>query len=117
MAAVRAHHHHPTIPRPPINGPSQTQPPPLSITQLTPKHTQQPNNHSLPGRGTMGEPPSIMHAPYPTGVPAWHDPEAEARMAAVKETIHAARSLRAQYGLTPQVRTRKGKKEEGGKDT
>ena len=62
-------------------------------------------NHlnSLPGRGSMGEAQSIMLAPYPTGVEAWKDPEAESRMAAVKDTIHAARSLRAQYGLTPQV--------------
>lgn len=55
----------------------------------------------------MGESASIMLAPYPTGVEAWHNPEAEARMAAVKDTIHAARSLRAQYGLTPQVGSRK----------
>ena len=45
-----------------------------------------------------------MLADYPTGVEAWHDPEAEGRMSAVKETIHAARSLRAQYGLTPAAR-------------
>lgn len=51
----------------------------------------------------MGEAQSIMLAPYPTGIEAWRDPEAEGRMAAVKDTIHAARSLRAQYGLTPQV--------------
>jgi valyl-tRNA synthetase len=52
----------------------------------------------------MGEPESIMLAPYPTGVEAWRDPQAEVRMAAVKDTIHAARSLRAQYGLTPAAR-------------
>lgn len=55
----------------------------------------------------MGEPSSIMHAPYPAAIPAWHDPEIEGRMAAVKDAIHAARSLRAQYGLTPQVRRKR----------
>ena len=51
----------------------------------------------------MGEAQSIMLAPYPTEVPGWENPEAEASMAAVKDVVHAGRSLRAQYSLTPQV--------------
>ena len=49
----------------------------------------------LPGRGTMGEPQSIMLAPYPSEVAGFENAE---------DVIHAGRSLRAQYSLTPQAR-------------
>ena len=57
----------------------------------------------LPGRGTMGDAESIMLAPYPTEIAGWENAQAETSMAAVKEVIHAGRSLRAQYSLSPQV--------------
>eukprot|EP00611_Tribonema_gayanum_P008276 TRINITY_DN1778_c0_g1_i1.p2 TRINITY_DN1778_c0_g1~~TRINITY_DN1778_c0_g1_i1.p2 ORF type:complete len:454 (+),score=180.43 TRINITY_DN1778_c0_g1_i1:1946-3307(+) len=60
----------------------------------------------LPGRGSMGEGESvsIMLAKYPEAMPAMDDPEAERRYEMVKTAIHTARSLRATYGLTPQVK-------------
>jgi len=58
----------------------------------------------LPGRGQLGadEPPSIMVAPYPVARPAWANPALEASYEQIKEAIHACRSLRADYGLTPK---------------
>jgi len=60
----------------------------------------------LPGRGTLGpnEPSSIMIAKYPTTYEAMNDVEAEENYELVKTAIHTARSLRADYNLTPQVR-------------
>ncbi|KAM3567923.1 hypothetical protein VYU27_009940 [Nannochloropsis oceanica] len=55
----------------------------------------------------MGESASIMLAPYPTleEVPAsWKAPAVEKGMGLIKEVIHAARSLRAQYDIKPQAR-------------
>lgn len=56
----------------------------------------------LPGRGTMGEPESIMISPYPIEKKEWENTAQEKSYDMVKEAIHAGRSLRADYGLTPK---------------
>lgn len=55
----------------------------------------------LPGKRST---PSITIAPYPLAVDEWANPEVEADMELVKEVIHAARSVRAEYGLVNSVR-------------
>ncbi|RLN43890.1 hypothetical protein BBJ28_00022795, partial [Nothophytophthora sp. Chile5] len=55
----------------------------------------------LPGKRATA---SITIAPYPLAVAGWTNPEAEANMELVKEVIHAARSVRAEYGLANSVR-------------
>ena len=47
---------------------------------------------------------SIMLAPYPLGTPNMNDEKAEATYRTVQEIVHSARSLRADYKLTPQQR-------------
>lgn len=55
----------------------------------------------LPGKRATA---SITIAEYPLPVAAWSNPEVEANMEQVKEVIHAARSVRAEYGLVNSVR-------------
>jgi valyl-tRNA synthetase len=47
---------------------------------------------------------SIMLAPYPLGNPSWKSQNAEESFKVVKNIVHCARSLRADYNLTPQQR-------------
>ncbi|TYZ58576.1 hypothetical protein PybrP1_009956 [[Pythium] brassicae (nom. inval.)] len=47
---------------------------------------------------------SITVVAYPQPVAAWRNPAAEADMELVKDAIHAARSVRAAYGLVNSVR-------------
>jgi valyl-tRNA synthetase len=47
---------------------------------------------------------SIMIAQYPSEVPGWFSPEAEAQMEIVKEAIHGARSLRADYRVANHIK-------------
>lgn len=47
---------------------------------------------------------SISIAPYPVPVEGWSNPQVEADMDVIKETIHAGRSVRAEYGLLNSVR-------------
>jgi len=56
----------------------------------------------LPGRGTMGEASSIMISPYPVAKPEWDNVSLEKNYEDIKEAIHAARSLRSDFGLTPK---------------
>jgi hypothetical protein len=58
----------------------------------------------LPNRELLTDVPSIMIAPYPTAVPAWRNPEAEAQMDVVKEAIHGARSLRSDYRVANHIK-------------
>ena len=53
------------------------------------------------GRSLCPSSPPELHARQ---VAEWANPAAEAAMGAVKDTIHAARSLRSQYDLKPQAR-------------
>ncbi|CEG49049.1 valine-trna partial [Plasmopara halstedii] len=55
----------------------------------------------LPGKRSTA---SITIAPYPLVMATWTNTEVEANMELVKEVIHAARSVRAEYGLTNSVR-------------
>ncbi|KAF1328938.1 Valine-trna ligase, partial [Globisporangium splendens] len=55
----------------------------------------------LPGKHATA---SITIVSYPLPVDGWRNPEAEANMELVKEVIHAARSVRAEYGLVNSVR-------------
>ncbi|TMW64795.1 hypothetical protein Poli38472_008962 [Pythium oligandrum] len=55
----------------------------------------------LPGKRSA---PSITVAQYPLAVDGWSNPEVEAKMELIKEVIHAARSVRAEYGLVNSVR-------------
>ncbi|CAI5746338.1 unnamed protein product [Peronospora destructor] len=50
----------------------------------------------LPGKRATA---SITIAPYPLPMEGWTNPEVEANMELVKEVIHAARSVRAEYDL------------------
>jgi len=47
---------------------------------------------------------SIMLAPYPLGEASWKDQKAEDTFKVVQNIVHSARSLRADYNLTPQQR-------------
>ncbi|KAL4154649.1 hypothetical protein PRNP1_006766 [Phytophthora ramorum] len=55
----------------------------------------------LPGKRSTA---SITIAPYPLPMESWTNPEVESNMELVKEVIHAARSVRAEYGLANNVR-------------
>lgn len=55
----------------------------------------------LPGKRSAA---SITVAAYPLPVAAWKNETAEADMELVKDVIHAARSVRAEYGLVNSVR-------------
>ncbi|GAB9470121.1 Valine-trna ligase [Globisporangium polare] len=55
----------------------------------------------LPGKRSTA---SITVAQYPLPNPSWSNPEVEANMELVKEVIHAARSVRAEYNLVNSVR-------------
>lgn len=55
----------------------------------------------LPGK-RLAE--SITIAPYPLPMASWTNQQVEANMALIKEVIHAARSLRAEYDLAKSVR-------------
>jgi hypothetical protein len=59
-------------------------------------------------------PPSLPPSLPPQVPPSWEAPGVEKAMAQVKSIIHAARSLRAQYDLKPQVGRGGGR--EGGRD-
>jgi len=54
--------------------------------------------------GVTTRPPSLPPSLPPQVPPSWEAPGVEKAMAQVKSIIHAARSLRAQYDLKPQVR-------------
>jgi len=58
----------------------------------------------LPGIQKVTDKPSIMVSAYPSEVPQWTHVEAEADMEVVKEAIHAARSLRADYRIANPVK-------------
>jgi valyl-tRNA synthetase len=60
----------------------------------------------LPGKQHMRSPPpdTIMLAEYPTDNLDWMDPRLEEEVALVKDVVHAARSLRADYNLTNNVK-------------
>lgn len=60
----------------------------------------------LPGRAQMSPPPaaSIMIAPYPEEVADWHNPSSETAMSMVKDVVHAARSIRADYNIANSLR-------------
>lgn len=51
----------------------------------------------LPNRSSMSTYESIMIAPYPEEVPCWESATSIADMEVVKDAIHGARSLRADY--------------------
>ncbi|CAH0475509.1 unnamed protein product [Peronospora belbahrii] len=55
----------------------------------------------LPGKRLTA---SITIAPYPLPMEGWTDQKVEANMELVKEVIHAARSVRAEYDLATSVR-------------
>ncbi|KAG7394081.1 hypothetical protein PHYBOEH_005841, partial [Phytophthora boehmeriae] len=55
----------------------------------------------LPGKRSTA---SITIAPYPLPMEGWTNPEVETNMELVKDVIHAARSVRAEYGLANSVR-------------
>ncbi|KAF4316931.1 hypothetical protein BBO99_00008308 [Phytophthora kernoviae] len=55
----------------------------------------------LPGKRSTA---SITIAPYPLPMEGWSNPEVETNMELVKDVIHAARSVRAEYGLANSVR-------------
>lgn len=55
----------------------------------------------LPGKRSTA---SITIAPYPLLMEKWTNAEAEANMELLREVIHAARSVRAEYGLANNVR-------------
>ncbi|KAI9911499.1 hypothetical protein PsorP6_009521 [Peronosclerospora sorghi] len=55
----------------------------------------------LPGKRSSA---SITIAPYPLVMDGWTNPTVETNMELVKEVIHAARSVRAEYGLANTVR-------------
>lgn len=55
----------------------------------------------LPGQRSTA---SITIASYPLVMAPWTNADVEANMEVVKEVIHAARSVRAEYGLTNSVR-------------
>lgn len=58
----------------------------------------------LPNRALLQTAESIMIAPYPVPEAAWASPAVEADMEIVKEAIHGARSLRADYKVPNHVK-------------
>lgn len=58
----------------------------------------------LPSLAALQSTPSIMIAPYPRAVEGWSNPQVEADMEIVKEAIHGARSLRADYKVPNHVK-------------
>jgi valyl-tRNA synthetase len=58
----------------------------------------------LPAREQLTEDPSIMLSSYPRDIEEWTNEAAEKAMELVKDTIHAARSLRKQYNLPNHVK-------------
>ena len=58
----------------------------------------------LPNRTSLTSIPSIIIAPYPEELPAWHRPDVEANMQLVKSAIDGARSLRAEYKVANHVK-------------
>jgi valyl-tRNA synthetase len=53
----------------------------------------------LPWPAGEPRPDDLIVAPWPDPPAAWHDPAAEARLAALQELITAVRSLRKEYGI------------------
>ena len=58
----------------------------------------------LPMRRFINESPSIMVAAYPTPKEEWANAEAERSMQLVKDAIHGARSLRADYKIANHIK-------------
>lgn len=58
----------------------------------------------LPMRKFINESPSIMVAEYPKPLEEWNNPVAEKNMQLVKDTIHGARSLRADYKIANHIK-------------
>ncbi len=58
----------------------------------------------LPGREAV-HPVSIAVAPYPEAVPAWANPETQARIEAVQAVITRARAMRAEQGVSAGAET------------
>jgi valyl-tRNA synthetase len=58
----------------------------------------------LPMRSCMNDSPSVMVAAYPTPVDDWENAKVEKNMQLVKDAIHGARSLRADYKIANHIK-------------
>jgi valyl-tRNA synthetase len=57
----------------------------------------------LPWPQGQERPSALIEAPWPEGDPAWEDPDAEEKMAALQELITLIRRLRKEYGVPEGV--------------